>query len=227
MRRALSLAPLVVLAGVLGACGGGSEKSAAPSTPAATPTVAASGCRVVEQPKPRGDGGQSAPTQALDSTKHWTATFRTTCGSFTIALAVKDAPKTTASFTSLAKAGFYDGTVFHRIIPGFVIQGGDPTASGTGGPGYTVVEPPPSGTMYSKGIAAMAKGGTEPAGASGSQFFVVSGAGASQLPPDYALLGRVVRGMAVVERIAGVGDPQGSGTPTEIVVLKHVAVSSS
>src|SRR5215207_10250466 len=97
----------------------------------------------------------------------------TNCGTFTIELDEKASPKTVASVAGLAEAGFYDDTTFHRIIPGFVIQGGDPTATGTGGPGYSTVDTPAETTKYTKGVVAMAKTPTEAPGTSGSQFFVV------------------------------------------------------
>ena len=102
---------------------------------------------------------------------------------------MKDSPKTTASFASLVRKGFFDGLTFHRVVPGFVIQGGDPKGDGTGGPGYTTVDTPRD-AAYTSGVVAMAKTGAEPAGTSGSQFFVVTGDNAS-LPPDYAVLGKV------------------------------------
>jgi len=106
-----------------------------------------------------------------------------------------------------------------------VIQGGDPTGSGTGGPGYTTVDPPPSSTRYTLGVAAMAKTGSEPAGSSGSQFFVVTAKDA-QLPPDYAVLGKVVDGLGVVEAVGQLGDPSsgGEGVPTETVEIEKATV---
>jgi len=92
--------------------------------------------------------------------------------------------------------------VFHRIVSGFVIQGGDPSGDGTGGPGYQAIEVPPADTKYTKGVVAMAKGGNDPAGASGSQFFIVTGDDAG-LPTDYAVLGRVVAGEDVAAEIEG------------------------
>ncbi len=103
--------------------------------------------------------------------------METSCGSFTIRLDQKTAPNTAASFASLTEKGFYDGTVFHRIVPGFVIQGGDPTGTGTGGPGYSVVDKPPENAKYTRGVVAMAKTGDEPPGTAGSQFYVVTGPG--------------------------------------------------
>jgi cyclophilin family peptidyl-prolyl cis-trans isomerase len=149
-------------------------------------------------------------------------TLQTNCGSFVIRLAVGTSPHTTASFVSLVRSRFYDGTVFHRIVPDFVIQGGDPTASGGGGPGYTTVDRPPAGTRYVFGTVAMAKTAAQPAGTSGSQFFVVTGADAG-LPPDYAVLGEVVSGAPVVRRIGKLGDV--NEQPTAIVEIQHATVA--
>jgi cyclophilin family peptidyl-prolyl cis-trans isomerase len=134
--------------------------------------------------------------------------MQTTCGSFTITLAVREAPRTAASFATLVKRGFYDRLTFHRIATDpsggpFVIQGGDPLGSGLGGPGYSVRERPPADLRYTKYTVAMAKTATEPAGTSGSQFFVVTAADAG-LPAQYALVGRVTSGTDVVDRIAKV-----------------------
>jgi peptidyl-prolyl cis-trans isomerase B (cyclophilin B) len=210
---------------LLAACGGGSNKPA--TTAASTTTVSAGGgCPPVSQPKPRHESGQ-APTGTLDAAKHWTATVETSCGNFTFTLDVHDSPHTTASFAALARSGFYDDTIFHRIVPGFVIQGGDPTATGAGGPGYTVVDTPPASAQYTLGTVAMAKTATQRAGTSGSQFFVVTGRNIG-LPPDYALLGRVASGLGVVKKIGKLGDPADpNGTPSQIVVIDSITVSGS
>jgi peptidyl-prolyl cis-trans isomerase B (cyclophilin B) len=192
------------------------------STTAAT---GASGCPKVKRPKPRSES-RKPPKKLLDAHKTWKATFKTSCGSFTMRLDVKDSPHTTASFVSLARSHYFDNTIFHRVVPGFVIQGGDPTGTGTGGPGYSTVDRPPRTAKYTSGTVAMAKTQTEPAGTSGSQFFVVTG-DASFLTPDYALLGRVTKGMTVVQKIGKLGQRTEEGTPTRIVVIRSVAVSSS
>jgi peptidyl-prolyl cis-trans isomerase B (cyclophilin B) len=158
----------------------------------------------------------------LDPAKPYTVNVRTNLGSFAFRLNVEDSPCTTASFASLVRKHFFDGTHFHRIVPGFVIQGGDPTGTGTGGPGYTVVDVPPDDAAYTRGVVAMAKTGPEPAGTAGSQFFVVTGADAS-LPPDYALLGKVTSGMDVVLRIGMLGDA--SQQPTRKVVVQRMTVA--
>jgi cyclophilin family peptidyl-prolyl cis-trans isomerase len=153
----------------------------------------------------------------------------TSCGVFTITLDVKRAPRTSASFVYMAKKGLYDNTVFHRVVPGFVIQGGDPLGTGQGGPGYSVVEAPPSDLKYTKGIVAMAKTEIEDPGTSGSQFYVVTGPDA-QLPPEYALLGKVTAGQDVVDTIGVVRtdqsnpDPSRQERPLSPVVLRRVTI---
>jgi cyclophilin family peptidyl-prolyl cis-trans isomerase len=150
------------------------------------------------------------------------ATLKTSEGSFTIRLDEKTSPNTVGSFEHLAQHGFYNGTIFHRIVPGFVIQGGDPTGTGSGGPGYTTVDVPPADTRYVHGTVAMAKTSQQPAGTAGSQFFVVTGADAG-LPPEYALLGKVVSGLAVVDRIGRLGDPQ-TERPTKRVTVHTITI---
>jgi cyclophilin family peptidyl-prolyl cis-trans isomerase len=165
------------------------------------------------------------PERVLDRGSRATAVVATSEGSFEIALDAQTSPKTANSFAFLAGEGFYDGTAFHRIVPGFVIQGGDPTGTGTGGPGYAVDEPPPADTEYVRGTVAMAKTAVEPPGRSGSQFFVVVAADAG-LAPQYALLGRVAAGLPVVKRIAQLGDPASgqTGTPLEEVTISSVQI---
>src|SRR4051794_102090 len=154
--RVKAATALLALAATLGACGSsgggtktaaipaGSDSSTAPA-PAATPKPASSGCKQVAKPKPKRSGGAKKPTAPLDASKAWTLTFKTNCGSFTVKLDLKSAPNASASMVSLARAGFFRKTTFHRIVPGFVIQGGDPTGTGTGGPGYKTHDKPPRG----------------------------------------------------------------------------------
>lgn len=150
--------------------------------------------------------------------------METTEGDFTIELDTKNWPLTANSFAYLTLQGFYDGLGFHRIVPDFVIQGGDPTGSGSGGPGYDLVEKPPAGTTYPVGTVAMAKTGAEAPGTSGSQFFVVTGSQGATLTPDYAIAGTVVEGMDVVEAIGGLGSGDPQGTPTEQVVIEKATL---
>jgi peptidyl-prolyl cis-trans isomerase B (cyclophilin B) len=180
---------------ILAACGGGSKATTA------TPN----------------------PTNSFDPRKTYDVTMKTNHGSFTIKLATKISPKATASFIRLTRKGYFNGTIFHRIVPGFVIQGGDPTASGLGGPGYTTVDKPPASTRYTHGVVAMAKSPTQAPGTSGSQFFVVTAPDA-RLPPEYAVLGRVVAGLAVVDRIGRLGDPA-TEKPTQTVRIEQATVS--
>jgi cyclophilin family peptidyl-prolyl cis-trans isomerase len=218
MRAALAL---LVLAALLAGCGGGDDEAAGDTT---TTTGTASECQDVEAPAPREPGTNEAPTAELDPAQTHTLTFDTSCGSFTVTLDPESAPETAASLVALAESGYFDDTIFHRVVPGFVIQGGDPTQSGGGGPGYSTVDPPPSDAAYTLGVVAMAKTGLEPAGTSGSQFFVVTGDDAG-LPPDYAIVGQVSDGMDAVERIDALG--VGDGPPSQPVVVNTVTASSS
>ncbi len=175
-------------------------------------------------PEAREDGGATEPKERVDPEKTYKLVFKTNCGSFTVTLDVKSAPKTSASLVALARSGFYDDTIFHRIVPGFVIQGGDPTQTGSGGPGYTTVDPPPPSTTYTLGTVAMAKTPAEPAGSSGSQFFVVTTADAG-LPAEYAAVGRVTKGLDTVDRIGGLGNALEQ--PTQTVLVEQATVTES
>ena len=217
---------LCALVLVLAACGDDDDGQQAETKAASPPAEEQqTGCKDVEQPPPRDGGGQKPPPAALKPAKTYEVELSTSCGAFTIRLDQKTAPKAAASFAALARRGFFDDTIFHRIVPSFVIQGGDPTASGTGGPGYSTRDSVPSDSAYVPGVVAMAKAGNEPAGTAGSQFFVVTGPEAG-LTPDYALLGRVTNGMDVVQAIGELGDPAsgGAGTPLQSVVIERAKV---
>lgn len=177
-------------------------------------------------PDARTPEARKPPSAELDPATTYTLTFDTSCGSFTVTLDQKLAPKTAASLVALAKDGYFDDTIFHRVVSGFVIQGGDPTQSGAGGPGYSTVDKPPKDAAYTKGVVAMAKSQVEAPGTAGSQFFVVTGANAG-LPPDYAIVGNVTAGMDTVERIDALGIPGGDGAPTKPVVISRVTVGES
>jgi peptidyl-prolyl cis-trans isomerase B (cyclophilin B) len=167
--------------------------------------------------------GKQVTFPLLNKKTAYTVNVLTNFGAFDIRLDVEDSPCTTSSFAALVRSKFFDGTRFHRIVPGFVIQGGDPTATGRGGPGYTVVDVPPKNSLYTEGVVAMAKAGDEPPGTAGSQFFVVTGANAG-LPPQYAILGVVTKGLKVVERIGKLGNPV-TEKPTKRVVLLRMIVT--
>jgi peptidyl-prolyl cis-trans isomerase B (cyclophilin B) len=214
--RAAPLVALLLSAGLIAACGGGDDDGE--SEAAQVPP----GCEQVEAPAPK-DVELKRPKGLEPPPGGTTATVDTSCGSFEIELAT--GTKTSASFAYLVEQGVYDGTAFHRIVPDFVIQGGDPLGDGTGGPGYFVDEPPPADTEYTRGTVAMAKSQVEPPGRSGSQFFVVVGADAG-LPADYAVLGKVSAGFGTVQRIAQAGDPSSgqTGTPRVPVTIDRITL---
>jgi peptidyl-prolyl cis-trans isomerase B (cyclophilin B) len=217
---------LCALALVLAACGDDDEQPAEEKQASSPPaTEQKAGCKDVEQPPPRDDGGQKKPQKPLDPGKTYDVELTTSCGAFTIRLDQKTSPKAATSFAALARSGFFDDTIFHRIVPGFVIQGGDPTAGGSGGPGYSTRDAVPANAAYDPGVVAMAKAGNEPPGTAGSQFFVVTGADTG-LTPDYALLGKVTKGIDVVQAIGELGDPAsgGAGTPLQSVVIEGTKV---
>ena len=200
----------MLLVSLLAGCGGGGGDSSTTSLPA--------GCTAVEVPAPK-ELHLRRPSSTLGGPA--TAIVETSCGTFQIALDTAHAPKTTSSFAYLARRGAYDHTLFHRIVPGFVVQGGDPTGTGSGGPGYFVDEPPPRNLSYTQGVVAMAKSPAEPPGRSGSQFFIVTEPDAG-LTPDYALIGRVSSGFDVVQRIEQLGTPDGE--PKAPVVIDRITI---
>lgn len=212
LRRRAAATLLASTALVLSACGEDEEPTA---------TTADSGCEQVEAPAPKEldlEGpGPNRPTAEGVS-------FATSCGEFEITFDDR-APKTAASFQYLAEEGAFDETVFHRVIPGQLVQGGDPLGSagpptaGTGGPGYFVDERPPGSLSYTQGTVAMAKTDAEPIGRSGSQFFIVVSADAG-LTPDYALVGEVTSGFEVIEAISEQGTQGADGPPTMPVVVE-------
>jgi cyclophilin family peptidyl-prolyl cis-trans isomerase len=186
-----------------------------------TTTAESGGCKEVEQPTPK-HVSLKAPKQTVKKGEKLSAVVETSCGTFEIALDSRRAPKTVNSFAYLAKKGFYNDLTFHRIAPGFVIQGGDPLGTGIGGPGYTVDEKPPANLSYTKGTVAMAKSSADPPGRSGSQFYVVTAADAG-LPPEYALVGKVDKGYSVVTRIEKLGNPK-TEKPKEPVVIERMRI---
>jgi cyclophilin family peptidyl-prolyl cis-trans isomerase len=227
--------PLLALVGgplLLCACGSSSSSSRTPVAAQRLPSGARASqkgggwCTAARAPAPRGAQRIPRPTRALDPLRRYLVRLSTNCGTIDIQLAVRAAPRTTASFAYLVDRGFYDGLTFHRVARGFVIQGGDPNGDGSGGPGYSVVEPPPNDTQYTRGTVAMAKTSTDPPGTSGSQFFIVTAARAP-LPPQYALVGNVVGGMVGVEAIDKLPtDPPQDGAPTRPVVIGAASLSS-
>jgi peptidyl-prolyl cis-trans isomerase B (cyclophilin B) len=181
----------------------------------------AKGCTKVAQPEPR-EESLPKPKQTVKKGEKLTAVVETNCGTFDIALATTEAPVIANSFAYLAEEGFYNDLTFHRIVPEFVIQGGDPLGTGAGGAGYEVVEAPPKNLKYTIGTVAMAKTSTAPSGTAGSQFYIVTGPQGETLPPEYALAGKVSSGLAVVKRIGELGGPEEK--PTQPVVIKKMTI---
>jgi cyclophilin family peptidyl-prolyl cis-trans isomerase len=164
------------------------------------------------------------PPQTVTPATRLIASVKTNCGRFQIKLDAKQAPTIVNSFVYLARAGYYDGLRFDRVVPNFVIEGGDPTGHGMGGPGYHVTEPPPVGYRYRVGNVLMAKDGEEPPGRAGSDFFVVVGQ-ARYIRREYALLGQVSAGMNTVERIAALGDADEE--PSQTVRIDRIRIKST
>lgn len=158
----------------------------------------------------------------IDVNHRYTAEMVTTKGTMVIALDPAAAPKTVNSFVFLARYHYFEGIVFHRVIPGFVLQGGDPTGTGTGGPGYRFEDELPKPGRYELGSLAMANAGPN---TNGSQFFVISGPSGAGLPPQYSLFGKVVKGLDVVASIDAIGTS--SGKPKEKVVISSVTITES
>ena len=162
------------------------------------------------------------PPMCIDPAKRYTAEMVTSKGTIRIALDAAAAPKTVNNFVFLARYHYYEGIVFHRVIPGFVLQGGDPTGTGTGGPGYRFEDELPKPGRYELGSLAMANAG---ANTNGSQFFIISGPDGMRLPPQYSLFGKVVSGLDVVATIDGLGSR--SGQPSELVTIDSVTVTEA
>jgi peptidyl-prolyl cis-trans isomerase B (cyclophilin B) len=167
-------------------------------------------------------GNIDPPGEVLEPGGSASVVMETSEGSFTIELDTETSPKTTNSFAFLTEEGFYDGLGFHRIVPDFVIQGGDPKGDGSGGPGFKTVEKPDPDLTYDLGVVAMAKSGAEKPGTSGSQFFIVTGSGGASLAPEYAYVGRVSEGLDVVEKIGSLGGPDEQ--PTKDVVIEEATL---
>ena len=163
------------------------------------------------------------PEMGIDPTKRYTATMNTSLGEIVIALDAVKAPRTVNNFVFLAANHYYDGVTFHRIIKGFVCQGGDPEGTGRGGPGYRFEDELPKPGQYQIGSLAMANAGPN---TNGSQFFIISGPDGVRLPPAYSLFGQVVKGLEVVEQMQNV--PTGPGDrPKTDVVINSVTIAQS
>ncbi len=160
------------------------------------------------------------PEFALDLSKDYSATLRTNHGEIAVSFYAEESPATVNNFVFLARDGFYDGVIFHRVVPGFVIQGGDPGGDGRGGPGYTFRDELNNPRPYSRGTVAMANAGPN---TNGSQFFICLAD--VRLPYQYTIFGEVTSGMDAVDAIAAL--PLKGERPREPAIIQSVTVGES
>lgn len=210
----------------------GSSSATADTQAAVDKVAAAAGCPSNPKAALHKPSFASPPPMTISTSGTYTATVQTDVGTFTMSLDAASAPTAVNSFVFLANKGFFNCIIFHRVIPGFVVQGGDPTGTGTGGPGYQFTEhgPPAASNpavQYPLGSVAMANSssGTTDPSTNGSQFFIVTGPQGESLPPDYVLFGQVTSGMSVVQQIGK--DGTSGGTPTVIHRMLKVTISGS
>jgi cyclophilin family peptidyl-prolyl cis-trans isomerase len=227
------LKPLIALlaAGLaLAACGGSSSdaptditKSAAEPAGAATApaTTGSNGCLEGDLPIVTAKSYPGPPKAPAGTT----LTMQTSCGPIVFTLDKALGGPVTAAVAGLAADGFYDGVSFHRVVPDFVLQGGDPTGSGSGGPGFSTVKAPPRDYHYKLGDLAMAKTGEAPAGTAGSQFFIISGAAGEALDPAYAVIGHTSdpESLKTIARIGSLA--VSDGPPSQPVWIVKATVS--
>lgn len=189
---------------------------------AANQKAVAAGCPQSPSTKLKKPSWKTPPAMTIDTSKTYVATVKTTVGTFDIALDAAKYPAAANNFVFLADHQFYNCVIFHRVIPGFVVQGGDPTGTGTGGPGYQFTAPgPPKSSnaaqqypLYSVAMANSDNPATTDPKTNGSQFFIVSGSQGESLPPDYAFVGQVTSGTSVVAQIDKDGST--SGVPPKV-----------
>jgi cyclophilin family peptidyl-prolyl cis-trans isomerase len=224
------VAGLVAVVALFAGCGSGDSESATTADrDAATNDTALDDTADVDCPPVDGADSQTRsfdaePPTCLEDGVSYDAVVTTNKGEFTIAIDPETAPVAANNFVFLARNRYFDDTVCHRIIPNFVVQCGDPTATGTGGPGYTIVDEPPAAGQYRIGSIAMAK--TQAPDSAGSQFFIITGSDGAALPPEYALFGQVTDGFeTTVEAMAAAGSPD--GVPSEPIEIQSVRIVQS
>ncbi len=207
---------LVLVGGIAILVGGGGSGKAAPKK--AT-------CPKADGSSPRQVKFTAAPPICIDQTKTYAAEIQTNQGTIDVDLDQKQAPNTVNSFVYLARNHFFDGLTFHRVVPGFVLQGGDPEGTGAGGPGYKFADELPKTGQYKLGSLVMANSGPD---TNGSQFFIVSGDQGTKLDPKYSLFGQVTNGLDVVAKIDALGNPNDqSGKPKEPITMSSVTIKES
>jgi cyclophilin family peptidyl-prolyl cis-trans isomerase len=218
MRRVLPLLAIVLLAA---ACGSSSKPVAVQGTPVPS-TSPSSG-------SPTSSGSKDVKLKGFvaDPNKTYTAKLDTNFGPIAITLDAKTAPKASGRFIELARAGFYDGITFHRVVSDFVIQAGDPTGTGSGGSGNPPVVDSTGSNGYPVGSVAAAKTNADPAGTFDSQFFIVTGSQGGTLPNDYARFGKVTSGIENAKKIEALAPPEGDGPPTQKAVINKVTITES
>jgi len=238
--RIAGLLAILFLVSLVAACGKSEDKTTEEQRPASTTLSSSdadieSGCwTAADRVKTEGDTELAKPQQwskppemQIDGSKKYSALVETNHGSFTIELLPSEAPLAANNFVCLARAGFYDNTPVHRIVSGFVIQGGDPTGTGSGGPGYKFNDEPVN-LDYVKGTVAMANSGPN---TNGSQFFVVLDNLTGKLPKNYTLFGKVTDGMDVVDTLGKVQTKAGrsgeKSTPVDPVTIEKVTITES
>jgi cyclophilin family peptidyl-prolyl cis-trans isomerase len=221
-RGGLVLAVVAVLVVVIYFVNKGNSKSTAVSTSKTTAAASTVQCPNPNGSAPRMTSFSAPPPMCISADKTYSATVETDVGTFNVALDAKAAPKTVNNFVFLAREHFYDGLTFHRVIPGFVVQGGDPKGDGSGNPGYKFADELPKAGAYKVGSLAMANSGPN---TNGSQFFIITGPQGTQLPPNYSLFGNVNSGMDVVKSIEAGGSS--SGTPSTVHKMTRVTITES
>lgn len=239
-RRLAGLLSLMLLVGFVSACGVVDKHKEVENAPVSTTAVESnadidSGCwTATDRVNTQGDAElaniqqwSTPPAMTIDGSKKYTAKVETNKGDFTIELLPAEAPMTVNNFVCLARAGYFDNTPFHRIVAGFVIQGGDPTGTGSGGPGYRFNDEP-IGLDYEKGTVAMANAGPN---TNGSQFFVVLDDLRGRLGKNYTIFGKVTDGMDVVDKLGQTPTKAGGSgeksSPVEPVTIEKVTITES
>ena len=213
----------------------GSSTSAGPTTtttplPSTIPGATLTG----DTPCPAADGGAARtitfakePPTCIDAAKKYTAVVSTNMGAYTVELDAAKAPITVNNFVVLARYHYFDSTICHRAIPGFMVQCGDPTSTGTGGPGYTIADELPATGSYKIGSLAMANTGQANSGS--SQFFLITGDQGVSLPATYSLFGQVTDGLdTTVKALDAVGNPASNGIPPlQQIVIESVKITEA